>query len=285
MRELPSLSPRRAGDSKFNLGRVGISSPAMSTSRPPPLPPTLTIPISSLIRPDSPFYEIQNLSGHLHPLHIVHLSNGSRLVVKRSPPPWIPLLRHEGAQLSTEAAALAILAKSSLPIPRLVQYESRSLQAGPSFLVTMYLPGTSYADIRPQMTGSERGGIERQIRSLSDVITQYTSPTFGPVDAVAGGRGFRTWEAAFTAMMESILMDGDDMLVALPFGEIRHLVKQMGPLCRKVQPARLVVRGLGEEQNVLIDGRNHEVVGLLDWSGAFWGDEEWFKRDGERGIL
>lgn len=230
------------------------------------------------------FQNIERLPGHLHPIHVIHFSSNARLVVKNSPPSWTPLLRHEGAQLATEAAALRLLAKSSLPVPELVRYEPLDPHFGSSFLLTVYLSGISYASIRQDLTAIERAGIERQIRSLSDVITQYTSPTFGPLNGVPGGRGFETWDEAFTAMIEDILMDAEDMLVALPFTEIRHLMKRMGRLFQEVQQARLVVRGLGEEQNVLIDRQTHEVIGLVDLGLTFWGDGEWADRSGERGT-
>lgn len=202
-----------------------------------------------------------------------------------SPPSWTPLLRHEGARLATEAAVLTLLARSALPIPELVKYEPRDSLMGPSFLATMYIPGISYAAISPYLTRSAQAGIERQIRSLGDVMRQYTSPTFGPVDEVSGGHTFGSWGEAFTAMIEDVLMDGEDMLVALPSTEIRDLVKRMGSVLGEVKQAKLVVRGLGEEQNVLVEGISNEVIGLVDLSSAFWGDGEWFERIGERGIL
>lgn len=177
-----------------------------------------------------------------------------------------------------------MLAQSSLPIPELVRYEPLDPHAGSSFLLTGFLSGISYASIRQQLTVVERAEIERQIRSVSDLITQYTSPTFGSLKGVAGGRRFERWDEAFIAMIEDVLMDGEDMLVALPFTEIRHLMKRMRWLFQEVQEARLVVQGLGEEQNVLIDRQTHEVIGLVDLGLTFWGDGAWADRSDERGI-
>lgn len=257
----------------------------MSSSRHSPVLSTLTLANWGAMHSDGSVQNIEQLPGHLHPIHVIHFSNDVRLVVKTSPPSWTPLLRHESAQLATEAAALSLLAKSSLPIPELVRYEPLDPHVGSSFLLTVYLAGISYASIRQDLTVVERAGIERQIRSVSDAITQYTSPTFGPVNGVADGRGFETWDEAFTAMIEDVLMDGEDMLVALPFTEIRHLMMtRTGRLFQEVQQARLVVRGLGEEQNVLIDRQTHEVIGLVDLGLTFWGDGEWAARSGERGV-
>ena len=283
MQRLP-LSPLPVSERKLASAVSGILSSSMSSSRHSPVLSMLSLSNYSAMHVDSSSQHIERLPGHLHPIHIIHFSNDARLVVKSSPPPWTPLLRHESAQLATEAAALSLLAKSSLPIPELVRYEPLDPHVESSFLLTVYLSGISYASIRPDLTAIERAGIARQIRSVNEVITQYTSPTFGPLSRVAGGRGFETWDEAFSAMVEDVLMDGEDMLVALPFTEIRHLMKRMARLFQEVQPARLVVRGLGEEQNVLVDGQTHAVVGLVDLGLAFWGDGEWVDRSGERGV-
>lgn len=87
-------------------------------------------------------------------------------------------------------------------------------------------------------------------------------------------------------MVESVLRDAEDMLVALPYGEIRHVVQSMGEELDEVREARLVL-GLGcggdrsrhgegddewEELGILIDRRGNEVTGLVGLGGAFWGD-------------
>ena len=283
--QLPTLSSLHANEGTLASVTDHNFSFSMSSSQTSPVASKLILPDSSSIPLVSAFHQIEKLSGHLHPIHVIHFMNDTRIVVKTSPPPWTPLLRHEGAQLSAEAAALALLAKSSLPVPELVRYEPLDSHGGPSFLLTVHLSGISYAAVRPDLNGSERAGIERQISSMRDVILQHKSPTFGPANEVAGGQGFDTWEEAFNAMIEDVLMDGEDMLVALPFTDIRHLVRRMGWQLREVQEARLVVRGLGQAQNVIVDRQTNTVTGLVDLGSTFWGDGEWAERKGERGVL
>lgn len=102
---------------------------------------------------------------------------------------------------------------------------------------------------------------------------------------MAGSIGFRTWSQAFEAMIESVLMDGEDMLVALPYSEIRNVVERMEGVLGQVTEARLVVDGLGNKENVLIENRTKEVTGLVDFGKAFWGDGAWTERAGDRGLL
>lgn len=80
-------------------------------------------------------------------------------------------------------------------------------------------------------------------------------------------------------------MDGEDMLVSLPYSEIRHATERMEEVLDEVKKANLVVCGLGDEENVLIERRTNEITGLLDFGRAFWGDEAWGERKGDRGLL
>lgn len=234
--------------------------------------------------PNFPSHQMEHLTGHLHLIRVISLSNIS-LVLKIAPSPRTPLLRHERHQLATEAAVFALLAKSYLPIPRLIKHDPGSSHLSSPFLLTTHLPGISYSSVRQYLTRSELSDIERQLHNLSSIITRYSSPYFGSVSVVDDSGRFDTWSEAFTEMIESILMDGEDMLVALPYSEIRHVTERMKRSLDEVKEARLVVRGLGNEENVLIERRANEVTGLLDFGKAFWGDEAWGERKGERGLL
>lgn len=88
--------------------------------------------------------------------------------------------------------------------------------------------------------------------------------------------------------MESVLRDGEDMLISLPYSQIRdHVVKAERAL-DEVEDARLVVPALRNPSNVLIDGRTKEVTGLLDFGTAIWGDVDMGEgkdAGGMRGLL
>ena len=214
---------------------------------------------------------MEHMSGHVHRFMNVHLSNGTHLVLKLSPSSSTEVLRHERRSLAGEAFTLSLLAKSKLPVPRVFKYDSRCKQIDSPFLLTTHLPGIPYANVRPYQTHSERSGIERQIRSLSSIVGQHTWPKFGPV-AMEGG--YDTWREAFLALLESVLMDGEDKLVSLPYLQIRDEALRFSSSLDAVKQARLVVMGLGQPENVLIDRTTNEVTGLLDFGRAMWADPE-----------
>ena len=214
---------------------------------------------------------MENLSGHVHILRLLHLSNGISLILKIGASTNTELLRHERHCLEAEAYTFNLLAKSKLPIPQVLRYDSKHKHLGSPLLLTTRLPGITYASVRPYLTRAERSGIDRQLQSLSSIIGQHTSPTFG---SVALKNGYVTWREAFLAMLESVLMDGEDKLVSLPYSQIREEALRLGAALNDVKQAQLVVVGFGEPENVLIDRRTNEVTGLTDFGRAIWADPE-----------
>lgn len=265
-----------------------------------PQPPSLPAPFSSdfsvlqkIIQhtfqsPRLTIQQMEELPNHLHRIRLVRLSNGARLVLKLTPSPSTPLLRHERQCLETEALTLSLLAKSGLPTPRVLKHDSHGALLNAPFILTTHLYGTSFAEVRPYLSRADRLGVERQLRVLTSAIAQHKSSTFGPVSLVWSGRGHKRWRDAFLSMMESALRDGEDMLVSLPYTQIREQVAKAGKALDKVEDARLVVPALRDASNLLIDGRTKEVTGLLDFGMAIWGDAEMGEGNdagGTRGLL
>jgi len=217
-------------------------------------------------------HHIEDLSNHLHQIRLVRLSNGSRLVLKLSPLPSTPRLRQERQCLENEALTLSILSKDGLPIPRMLKYDPHSKAVGSPFLLTTHLPGAPCAEMGPYLSAADRVGIERQLGELASVIAKHQSSTFGPVSLVPEGHGHRSWREAFSSLLESALRDGEDMLVSLPYTQIRDQAARLGGALDEVEDAALVVPTLGDLQNVLIDPTTKKVTGLIDFGYSIWGD-------------
>lgn len=264
---------------------------------PDPSPPISSLPRSSLMHTlplpsNLPSRQLEQVPGHLHPITIIHLSTTSRLMLKTAPSPHTPLLRHERHHLASEAHVLALLARSGLPTPRLLKHGGP--RTSRPFVLTTHLAGIPYALVHPYLTRSERLGIKRQLSVLLATVAQYTSPVFGPVGPVAEGKGYDSWKEAFRAMVENLLMDAEDTLVALPYAEIRHVMRRMERELDAVREARLVLGAADVEDNredgepqpgvgVLIDRRENEITGLVGLGGAFWGDPLCGMGNGEPG--
>ena len=272
-----------------------VTSLTMSTSQ-SPLQPFGTSDLNALRKVIQTTFQstrlvvqyIEDLPNHFHQVRLLHLSNGSRLVLKVSPPASVPLLKHERQALETEALALSLLDQSGLPIPSIVRHEKSGKSLGSPFLITTSLRGLSLADVLPIMNRSDRLAIERQISTLEMEIAQHVSLTYGPMPLVSSGQGHVTWREAYKAMLESVLKDAEDVFLNLPYSQIREQVARTEGALDEVQEARLIVLGLGDAENILIDERTNEITGIIDFNNALWGDAEMGTdrgATGTRGLL
>ncbi|MCJ1411686.1 hypothetical protein MMC19_005778 [Ptychographa xylographoides] len=230
---------------------------------------------------------MEDITNSVHPVRLLYLSDGSRLTLKVNPPAT-PLLKSERQDLDTEAQSLIILAKSGLPVPKVITHDGSGAVLGSPFLLTSRPPGTSLAGILPFLSRRDRMQIDRQLSDVETIMAQHLSPTFGPVAQVASGQGFKRWREAFKSMLGSVLKDGEDMFVNLPYAEIREQLARAESALDEVQESRLIVLDLGDPENVLVDERTKEVTGLIDFQKALWGDIDMVTGDAAtsmRGIL
>lgn len=215
---------------------------------------------------------MENVRDQLHPVRLLQLSDGSRLVLKSNATAATPLLKSERQDLETEAQSLMILAKSGLPIPTVLRHDNSPRTLGSPFILTNRLPGVRLSTILPFLSRAERMYIDRQISEVENLMAQYTSSTFGPVGLVSSGNGFKRWREAYKSMLGSVLQDGEDMFVNLPYMQIREQVARAETALDNVQEARLIVMDLGDPQKILVDELTKEVTGVIDFKKALWGD-------------
>ena len=89
-------------------------------------------------------------------------------------------------------------------------------------------------------------------------------------------------------MLGSLLKDGEDAFVNLPYAQIRQAVELTEASLDNVVEARLVVLGFGDAKNVLVNENNGEITGLIDFKRSIWGDKEWGNGEAKgsvRGLL
>lgn len=215
----------------------------------------------------------QNVVAKVHLLRLLALSNGVHLILKRSPLPGTPLLRHERYFLETEARFLALLGQSANPcIPQLYHYDPRSRLLGSAYLIRQYIKGNSLAEMKSRITPQQQADIDRHLGFLASTISQNVAPGFGSLQQVALGSGRRSWREVFSALFEGVLRDAEDIFIHLPYAEIRQEVSRLSVVLSEVTLPRLVVLDFGRPSHVLLDENSHQVSGVVDFSSAFWGD-------------
>lgn len=268
------------------MSRHSYHSPAVvlhgPSSRPQSPSPDLA-GIQSLLRHHfcssrSALQQLERLPASLHRLYLLHLTDGARLVLKCSPPPSTHLLRSEHLSLVTEAHVLELLTTSPshlhIPVPRLLRADASpdSEPLGNPYVLRTHVHGIPLAQLRPYLSGTDLLHIDHALGSYLRSLTSLTAPAFGPALAVAASRGSTSWREAFLLLLESVLRDAEDMLVALPYDFIRSLVQAQQGVLDEVRVPVLVPMDAGSPGSVLVDERRRCVSGLVGWGNSVWGD-------------
>ncbi|CAG7918546.1 unnamed protein product [Penicillium olsonii] len=214
-----------------------------------------------------------SISGHIHSLRIVVLSNGARLLLKGSPPSSTALLRRERSFLETEAQFLTLLGQSGNPcIPQLYNYDPHGRPWGSPYLIRQYMNGKSLSEMESGLSFQQRDGVDRHLGFLLSTIGQNAAPGFGTLQQVARGAGTPSWRDAFCALFEGILRDAEDTFVHLPYSEIRDELSRLAPALEDVTLPRLVVVDFGRPSHILLNEESKQLSGIVDFSSALWGD-------------
>ncbi|KAI9727781.1 MAG: hypothetical protein M1834_007928 [Cirrosporium novae-zelandiae] len=262
---------------RFNLAEIYNPTPPpqpkSSTREPSPDMPAIKNLVRQVLHADDAIDRVDRLDASLYPMYLLHFVDIPPLVLKMSPEPLTRTLRLESQSLNSEAEILYMLrSQPKLPIPELVQYIDHSHSTGKSILLRKSISGTSYSNLAPYMNRSQKEEIERQLGTFMAAICGYVSSMFGPVSNVSSNSGSKSWREAFTAMFESLLRDAEDMLVSVDYEELRYQLERFEPFLDEVTEAHLVFPEIGNAHDIIIDPHTNQVVGLVNFENAMWGD-------------
>ncbi|KAI9654324.1 MAG: hypothetical protein M1829_000945 [Trizodia sp. TS-e1964] len=212
---------------------------------------------------------------HLHRLLILTLSDGSRIIMKLGPKHSTRLLRHEQRSIAADACTLQLLKLTpNVPIPWLLKADTAGKSLGLPYLLMAPVSGWVLEDIQPHLQDDEVGYIDRQLGSFVAAIASNTSPTgkFGSVLDIEAKGGSASWKETFFRMVEASLRDAEDMVISIPYSVIRQQLRRHHRVLEDVKRAQLVIPALGLPNNVVVCPETKKICGILDFTGALWGD-------------
>ena len=182
-----------------------------------------------------------------------------------------------GSQHSTEGQKLPVhtpeppshLSDLAPYLPVLIRHSPTAKELGSAYSIFRPSLGSPIAFLEPSLSSSERQTVDVEIGRLFRRLSRLTSPSgrFGPVAAVLSGAassphtanpgimtsgGASTWSVAFHSILESVLRDGEDMAVTLPYSAIRKQFFRLQYQLDFVETPRLVVLDGSQDSNVLV---------------------------------
>lgn len=254
-------------------------------------------------------------------LYILTMSDERKLLLSLSPSLTLRLLRHEAMTLYSEAALVsfataskgredgavsppqtgpeqvAIPSELSELIPTLFKHSGNNSEVGYPYSIFEPTAGVPLSTISIYLSLPERRIIDTKIGTLARSLASLTSPSgrFGLVGrvlpeklttkspSVSKPQGSKTWSEAFNNLLESVLRDGEDMAVVLPYDSVRAHFKRLSWRLDAVISPRLVLLNLGDEANIMVERTSEtavsmlsektvKVTGLRSWSQGVFGD-------------
>ncbi|OBT54391.1 hypothetical protein VE04_05872 [Pseudogymnoascus sp. 24MN13] len=270
-----------------------------------------TLPILRLkgvvgqIVPDATLESVHEIpSTHITRLYTLNISGSRQLLLSLQPSLAVRLLRNEQSLMLCEANLIQYLSKTptgstiksppkeegpngsllSSLIPKMLKHSSNTKEMGYPYTIFEQVSGSSLSSQSIYLTVSERRHVDNQIGKLvpSALSLKYAGiPPRGEHLVVQGAGGAETWSLAFDALAESILRDGEDMSVLLPYEIIRRQFSRLSWRLKAVTIPRLTLPDAGDDAVVLVERRLEEglspedsvrVTGLRHWSRGVFGD-------------
>ena len=216
---------------------------------------------------------VEKLDDYIYRTYRLRTSQSFFYVLKSRPPINVRLLRHEEGYLEAEAGALQTIGgRSDIRTPRLISFHNTTVHIGSSYLISGPFTGSILADVEPSLSRQALASIDRSLGQYVRQLSSISGPSFGAIRQAQGIPGSQSWARAFAFLLESVMRDGEDALINLPYEGMRDLVRKHRASLDKITQPKLMLLELASDKNVIVDVRNHRVSGLFDFSSAIWGD-------------
>ncbi len=209
--------------------------------------------------------------GWFNTIHILTLNDGSRAVLKVSPPPSFAVMRYERDILATEVAVHRRLAEEGILVPRVLADDPEGDFIGHPWFIMDYLDGEPLSRLRKRLPKEACTILDTQIGTQSAKVNGIKGTRFGRWKEDHSSA--ESWSESFNVMFDDVLADGRDRSVRLPRpeAELRALVAEAGSALDLVKEPRLVLWDL-HDGNVVVGGEPATVLGFLDTDRSLWGD-------------
>ncbi|KAJ2897682.1 hypothetical protein MKZ38_004507 [Zalerion maritima] len=188
-------------------------------------------------------------------------------------------------------------------IPRLCRHHpGRASPTGGPYSVFSGIEGAPITQLPSSTPDRDRDGIDRDLGSFLAQIAEILSPKdrFGPATAVlsppnieqlrVGAQGMQytsgtdDWRTAFQSYFESVLRDGEDLHITLPYGALRTQLQRLGRALARIQTPRLFIEDPSSDglhfattsgittTGARSEGNAPRLSGITNLSTAFFGD-------------
>ena len=170
---------------------------------------------------------VEPLDGYIFRTYRLRTSTGFFYILRCRPSFNIRLLKHEEGWLEAEAGALQFIGgRADVHTPRLITYHDAPSHLGSTCLISGPFSGSILAEIEPSLSQQALANIDKSLGQYVRRLSSLCGPHFGPIRTTAQWLPTSpSWAKTFAFLLESVLRDGEDTLISLPYEGIRDLVR------------------------------------------------------------
>ena len=219
--------------------------------------------------------EIKEMKGGMfNAVYSVALPDKEETVVlKVSVPPGARVLRYEKDLMRREVEVYRLLAEQTdLPVPRVLYSDfSCALLPSPYFFMSR-VQGAGMLGLRAKLSPADMEEVKGQLGACFARLHAVQGAHFGYFPA-EGEKRFSTWRGAFTDMVQSILQDGREGGIRLPYEEVERTLAANAHCLDEITEPCLINFDLWAGNVFLAQTEGGwQVQGIVDWERAFYGD-------------
>lgn len=161
---------------------------------------------------------VETLDGYLFRTYRLKTCDSFFYILRCRPPANVRLLRHEESWLESEAGTLnALGGRTDTYMPRLITYHTSTLHIGSAYLISGPFSGSILAHIEPNLSPQALANIDKSLGQYVRRLSSIAGPTFGFIREAQDVPCFQSWARAFAFLLESVIRDGEDAMISLPY--------------------------------------------------------------------
>ncbi|AXX31634.1 aminoglycoside phosphotransferase family protein [Actinosynnema pretiosum subsp. pretiosum] len=206
--------------------------------------------------------------GWFNVAYRIRLRDGAEVVLKIAPPADVEVMSYERGAMRTELAALELVReRTSVPVPPVDHADLTHELCDADYFFMPFVDADNLGIVKSTMPADEAAACMTALGRANRELNGIRGDRFGPL----AGPGHPTWRAAFGAMAEDVLRDGERRAVDVGWGydELRAVFAEHADALDEVVEPRYVEWDLWDGNALVRDG---EVVCVIDHERAFYGD-------------
>jgi aminoglycoside phosphotransferase (APT) family kinase protein len=210
--------------------------------------------------------------GYFNTAYSITAKDGFKTILKVAPSKEIKLMRYEKNIMKAEVDTLDMIKeKTNVPVPKVYLYNSERDIIDNEYFFMEFINGIPLNKLNNSLSDENKEKIYKQIGAYTRQINNIYGDSFGYISQ--RDRQFENWFDAFTALVEDVLVDGQEASVILPvsYKKLSGIIESRKNILNIIAKPNLIHKDLWAG-NIFIDPISFEVTGIVDCERALWAD-------------